>query len=90
MKQKESVVLTMHLTFYRQDGCPLCDEAEMNMKIVQEDYPLTWTAVDIRDDDDIHEKFMLLVPVLEKDGEVLLSGNIGYVDLVLLFEEEVS
>lgn len=62
----------------------------MNMKLVQEDYPLTWTAVDIRDDDDIHEKFMLLVPVLEKDGEVLLSGNIGYVDLVLLFEEEVS
>ncbi len=77
----------MQITFYRQDGCPLCDEAELMMKLVQEDYPLTWTTVDIRADDEIHEKFMLMVPVLEKDDEVLLYGNIGYVDLVLLFEE---
>lgn len=77
----------MHITFYRQDGCALCDEAEMMMKLVQEDYPLTWTSVDIRKDDEIHEKYMVMVPVLEKDGEVLLFGNIGYVDLVLLVEE---
>lgn len=62
----------------------------MMMKLVQEDYPLTWTAVDIREDDEIHERFMLLVPVLEKDGDVLLSGNIGYVDLVLLLEDGVD
>lgn len=60
------------------------------MKLVQEDYPLTWTAVDIRQDEVIHEKFMLLVPVLEKDDQVLLSGNIGYVDLVLLFEDTIE
>lgn len=77
----------MHLTFYRQDGCALCDEAEMMMKLVQEDYPLTWTSVDIRQDDEIHEKYMVMVPVLEKDGDVLLFGNIGYIDLVSLFEE---
>lgn len=78
----------MHITYYRQDNCPLCDEAERMMKLVQEDYPLTWTTVDIRSDDAIHEKYMLMVPVLEKDGEVIMYGNINYVDLVLLIEEE--
>lgn len=78
----------MHITYYRQDNCPLCDEAERVMKLVQEDYPLTWTTVDIRSNDAIHEKYMLMVPVLEKDGEILMYGNINYVDLVLLIEEE--
>lgn len=79
----------MHLTFYRQEGCALCDEAELMMKLVQEDYPLTWTSVDIREDDQVHEKYMLMVPVLENNGEMLLFGNIGYVEIVGLFEEGI-
>lgn len=78
----------MHITYYRQDNCPLCDEAEMMMRLVQEDYPLTWSTVDIQSDDDIHEKYMLMVPVLEKDEEVLAYGNIDYATLVLLFEDD--
>lgn len=78
----------MHITYYRQDNCPLCDEAEMMMRLVQEDYPLTWSTVDIQSDDDIHEKYMLMVPVLEKDEEVLGYGNIDYATLVLLFEDD--
>lgn len=58
----------------------------MMMKLVQEDYPLTWSTVDIQTDDAIHEKYMLMVPVLEKDGEILAYGNIDYATLVLLFE----
>ena len=77
----------MHVTFYRQAGCPLCDEAEQMMKLVQEDYPLSWTAFDIRIDDEIHEKYMLMVPVIEKDGSALLYGNIGYIDIIELFDE---
>lgn len=57
------------------------------MKLVQEDYPFTWTAFDIRENDEIHEKYMLMVPVIERDGVPLLYGNIGYVDLIELFEE---
>ena len=56
------------------------------MKLVQEDYPLTWTEFDIRTDDEIHEKYMLMVPVVEQEGNVLLYGNIGYVDIIELFE----
>ncbi len=52
------------------------------MELAREDFPFTWTEMDIQTDDEIHEKYMLMIPVIEKDGEVLLYGNIGYVDLV--------
>ncbi|MFC5602426.1 glutaredoxin family protein [Sporosarcina koreensis] len=78
----------MHIQFYTKKGCHLCDEAEAMMKLVQEDYPLTWSTIDIETDDESHEKYMLMIPVVEKDGEVLLCGSIGYIDLIDLFENE--
>lgn len=57
------------------------------MKLAQEDYPLTWTAFDIRTDDEIHEKYMLMVPVIEWKGNVLLNGSIGYIDIIELFDK---
>lgn len=77
----------MHMIFYRQDGCALCDEAEMMMHLVQEEYRFTWSTVDIRTDDQLHEKYMLMVPVIEYNEEVALYGNIGYVDLMLFMED---
>lgn len=75
----------MHVTFYTKPGCHLCDEAELMMKLAQEDFPLTWTTVNIETDDKSHEKYMLMIPVIEKEGEVLLFGSIGYVDIIDLF-----
>lgn len=76
----------MHVQFYTRKGCHLCEEAESMMKLVQEDFPLTWSTIDIETDDESHEKYMLMIPVVEKDGEVLLYGSIGYIDLIDLFE----
>ncbi|MER2089079.1 MAG: glutaredoxin family protein [Sporosarcina sp.] len=75
----------MHVTFYSKPGCHLCDEAEAMMKLVQEDHPLTWTQVNIETDDESHEKYMLMIPVIEKDGEPVLYGSIGYLDIIDLF-----
>ncbi|WP_342514598.1 glutaredoxin family protein [Sporosarcina sp. FSL K6-1522] len=75
----------MHVTLYTKPGCHLCDEAELMMKLAQEDFPLTWTTVNIETDDKSHEKYMLMIPVIEKEGEVLLFGSIGYVDIIDLF-----
>lgn len=79
----------MHVLFYTKPGCPLCDEAEQMMELIQEDYPLTWTAVNIEDDDAKHEQYVFMIPVVEKDNEVLCSGVISYVDLALLFDTGV-
>lgn len=75
----------MHVTFYTKPGCALCEEAEMMMKLAEEDYPFTWTEIDIESDDEIHEKYLLMIPVIEKEGKVLLYGNIGYIDIINLF-----
>lgn len=55
------------------------------MKLAAEDFPLTWTTIDIEMDDELHEKYMLMIPVIKKEGDVLLHGNIGFVDIVSLF-----
>lgn len=77
----------MHVKFYTKPGCHLCDEAEMMMKLVSEDFQLTWTTIDIEKDDESHELYMLMIPVIEIDGVPVLHGSIGYVDILNLFEK---
>lgn len=76
----------MQLTFYTRPDCELCTEAELMLRLIKEDYPIEWSTVNIEEDDEIHEKYMLMIPVLEHKGEVVLYGNIGYVDLLELVE----
>ena len=73
-------------TLYTRANCPLCDEAKLMIQLVNEDFPLPYKEIDIESDDELHEKYMLMIPVLEKDNEVLLYGNIGYVDLLEALE----
>ncbi|MBD7985708.1 glutaredoxin family protein [Sporosarcina sp. Sa2YVA2] len=75
----------MHVNFYSRKNCQLCEEAEAMLKLVQEDYPLTWSTIDIESDDEIHEKYMLMIPVIEMNGKVLAYGNVGYMDIIELF-----
>lgn len=56
------------------------------LKLVAEDYPLTWTEVDIEEDEECHEKYMLMIPVIEREGSVVLYGSFGYVDIVDMVE----
>lgn len=73
-------------TLYTRANCPLCDEAKLMIQLVNEDFPLLYNEIDIESDDELHEKYMLMIPVLEKDNEVLLYGNIGYADLLEALE----
>ena len=73
-------------TLYTRSNCPLCDEAKLMIELVNEDFFLPYREVDIESDDALHEKYMLMIPVLEKDNEVLLYGNIGYVELLEALE----
>ncbi|MBD8016366.1 glutaredoxin family protein [Microbacterium sp. APC 3898] len=73
-------------TLYTRANCPLCDEAKLMIQLVNEDFPLSYKEIDIESDDELHEKYMLMIPVLEKDNKVLLYGNIGYVDLLEALE----
>lgn len=74
------------ITLYTRPNCPLCDEAKMMMELVREDFLFEYEEVNIESDDAIHEKYMLMIPVVEKDGQVAIYGNIGYIELLEALE----
>ncbi|MCM3612428.1 glutaredoxin family protein [Planococcus sp. MERTA32b] len=70
------------LTLYTRPNCPLCEEAKLMLTLIQEDFPVEYGEVNIEEDDRLHEKYMLMIPVLEKDGKVLIYGNLGYAEIL--------
>lgn len=69
------------VTFYSRPGCSLCEEGFLTLTLVQEDIPFKIEILNIEDDDALHEKYMFMIPVVEKDGEVIQYGQLDYVTL---------
>ena len=67
--------------FYSRPGCSLCEEGFLTLRLVQEDIPFKIEILNIEDDDALHEKYMLMVPVVEKDGNIIQYGQLDYVTL---------
>ena len=72
----------MNIKYYSRPGCGLCEEGIELLKIVQEDVPFTIEEINIETDDALHEKFMLMIPVVEKNGEIIQYGLLDYVTLL--------
>ena len=68
--------------FYSRPGCSLCEEGFLTLTLVQEDIPFKIDILNIEDDDTLHEKYMFMVPVVEKDGQVIQYGQLDYVTLL--------
>lgn len=51
------------------------------LKLVQEDVPFEIEIINIEEDDDIHEKYMLMIPVVEKEGKMIQYGQLDYATL---------
>lgn len=71
----------MNVKFYSRPNCELCIEGLQTLKIVQEDISFTIEQYNIEDDDGLHEKYMLMIPVVERNGEVIQYGQLDYVTL---------
>lgn len=72
----------MDVKFFSRSQCELCVEGLRTLKLVQEELGFTIDMIDIETDEAIHEKYMLMIPVVEKDGEVIQYGNLDYVTLM--------
>lgn len=72
----------MIVKFYSRPNCELCIEGLHTLKIVQEDIPFTIEQYNIEEDDALHEKYMLMIPVVEKDGSIIQYGQLDYVTLL--------
>ncbi|KGR80031.1 glutaredoxin family protein [Ureibacillus manganicus] len=68
----------MLVKFYSRPNCSLCEEGLATLKLVQEDIPFTIEVINIEDSEELHEKYMLMIPVVEKDNEVIQYGILDY------------
>lgn len=75
-------MLSMKIKFYSRANCPLCVEGLQTLKLVQEDVLFDIEIIDIEQDDRIHEKYMLMIPVVEKEGVVIQYGHLDYATLM--------
>lgn len=66
------------LTFYSRQNCRLCEEGMNMMHLVQQEVHFEFETVDIEQDEDLHERYMMMIPVLEKDGEIVQYGVLDY------------
>lgn len=77
----------MNIIYYSRPNCSLCDEGLTLLKLVQEDYPFDMEIVNIEEDDILHEKYMLMIPVVEKDGKIVQFGALDYITLLEAFDD---
>lgn len=49
-------------------GCHLCDEARRRLAELDPDAVLTVSEVDIETDDELHRRYLELIPVIELEG----------------------
>ncbi|MFY9488941.1 MAG: glutaredoxin family protein [Solirubrobacterales bacterium] len=63
----------MILRVYTRNGCHLCDEAlALAHQLLVDDGRVRIEPIDIEGDDDLHRRYLELIPVFEFDGEELL------------------
>jgi hypothetical protein len=64
------------LLLYTREKCPLCDKAKRIIEELVSEIGLSYKEIDIYADDHLIERFGLMIPVLEWQGEILQYGNI--------------
>ena len=75
----------MKVQFYSRSNCPLCEEARLMLELVRDDIYLDIEEINIEEDDELHEKYLLRIPVIESGGEIIQEGRIDYPTLLEAF-----
>lgn len=65
------------LTFYTRKKCPLCDKAKAVIIEIQEEIDFELIEKDIDESDELTEKYGLMIPVVEIDGEEVEYGHVN-------------
>lgn len=68
--------MTKEIILYTKETCPLCHDAKILLETILHDYDVVIREIDIYEDDDLLEKYQLMIPVVEIDGEEIDYGQI--------------
>lgn len=66
---------------YMREKCGLCDDAIQALDFLSRKLPLDVQLINIEKDDDLHEKYQLIIPVIEACGKEIAYGIVSIVDL---------
>lgn len=58
----------MKIRFYTKENCPLCDKGMLVLVEINKKIPFTIESIDIYKDDELLEKYQIMIPVVEVDG----------------------
>ncbi|MDX8363898.1 glutaredoxin family protein [Cytobacillus sp. IB215665] len=61
---------------YTKENCPLCDKAQKVLVELQEEIPFQLELIDIYKDDQLLEKYQLMIPVVKIADEEIAYGVI--------------
>lgn len=59
------------------------------LDLVAEDIPLEITEIDIEQDDEAHEKYMIMIPVIVHEDTIIQYGIIDYATLYEALDDSV-
>ncbi|MGI8315568.1 glutaredoxin family protein [Halobacillus mangrovi] len=63
---------------YKKDRCPLCEEVESLIDLLELDFTIEREEIDIETDEELLEKYMFEIPVLIVNGEEIEYRRIDY------------
>ena len=64
------------LRLYSRDKCPLCDKAKLVLKEVQAELGIDYDEINIYSSDELIERYGLMIPVVEWQGEIIQYGQV--------------
>lgn len=73
--------MTTQVKLYTRKQCPLCDDAKALLLMLQHEFDFSLEEVDIYQNDALLEKYQIMIPVVEIDGDEV---DYGVIDLMLI------
>ncbi len=67
----------LNVTMYTKENCPLCDEAELLLKDLQQELSFSYSKVDIYQNEELLEQYQLMIPVISINGETADFGQVS-------------
>ncbi|MGX2961568.1 glutaredoxin family protein [Peribacillus sp. JNUCC 23] len=61
---------------YTRNNCPLCDKAKMILERIKQDTNFKYREIDIYTNDVLTERYGLMIPVIEWQGEIVQYGQV--------------
>lgn len=65
------------LIFYTRNKCPLCEKAKAVIDEIKQEMDFVYIEKDIDESDELTEKYGLMIPVVEIDGEEVEYGHVN-------------